>query len=336
MRLIKLFIAAGVASLLATAAVDAQAYHAAVIHQPGADAIEDGYLVVDSGKIIGVFTADQLPPLMPVIELGDAHLMPGLVAADSTISGASNNSDLSLAAHHMAFDNYDPWLDYSKVLEHGVTTVYLSPDRSRLIGGRGAVIKTAGEKRVVNTRSDLLVNLTNSALNPPDYFRPPIPPTAENPLLPAERQAPTTRPGAMRALRSAIAGEPDSSGLANQRGLQEWKASAQPLRIMADNADQARAALQIANEWNSPVVLQGMASASLENYQALQTSAKITLLEVPMHSSPRLDDGLIEAVAANSSVALKAGRNASWVLLFEAASIASGMGLSDGAALQAI
>ncbi|MDG1406205.1 MAG: hypothetical protein P8R35_08330, partial [Planctomycetota bacterium] len=77
MRLIKLFIAAGVAGLLATAAVDAQAYHAAVIHQPGVDAIEDGYLVVDSGKIIGVFTADQLPPLMPVIELGDAHLMPG-------------------------------------------------------------------------------------------------------------------------------------------------------------------------------------------------------------------------------------------------------------------
>ena len=341
MRLIKLFIAAGVAGLLATAAVDAQAYHAAVIHQPGVDAIEDGYLVVDSGKIIGVFTADQLPPLMPVIELGDAHLMPGLVAADSTISGASNNTDLSLAAHHMAFDNYDPWLDYSKVLEHGVTTVYLSPDRSRLIGGRGAVVKTAGEKRVVNSRSDLLVNLTDSALNPPDYFRPPIPPTAENPLLPAERQAPTTRPGAMRALRSAIAGEPDSSGLANQRGLQEWKASAQPLRIMADNADQARAALQIANEWNSPVVLQGMASASLENYQALETSAKITLLEVPMYSSlsggvSRLEDGLIEAVAANSSVALKAGRNASWVLLFEAASIASGMGLSDGAALQAI
>ncbi|MBT4466389.1 MAG: amidohydrolase family protein [Planctomycetes bacterium] len=341
MRLIKLFIAAGVASLLATSAVDAQAYHAAVIHQPGADAIEDGYLVVDSGKIIGVFTADQLPPLMPVIELGDAHLMPGLVAADSTISGASNNTDLSLAAHHMAFDNYDPWLDYSKVLEHGVTTVYLSPDRSRLIGGRGAVVKTAGEKRVVNSRSDLLVNLTDSALNPPDYFRPPIPPTAENPLLPAERQAPTTRPGAMRALRSAIAGEPDSSGLANQRGLQEWKASAQPLRIMADNADQARAALQIANEWNSLVVLQGMASASLENYQALEASAKITLLEVPMYSSlsggaSRLDEGLIEAVAANSLVALKAGRNASWVLLFEAASIASGMGLSDGAALQAI
>jgi imidazolonepropionase-like amidohydrolase len=340
-RLIKFFLAASAASLLATAAVDAQAYHAAVIHQPGAESVEDGYLVVSDGKVVGVVTAEQLPALMPVVELGDAHVTPGLVAADSTITGASKNSDLSLAAHHLAFDNYDPWLDYSKVLEHGVTTVYLSPDRSRLIGGRGAVVKTAGDNRVMSQQSDLLVNLTNSALNPPDYFRPPIPPTAENPLLPSEKQAPTSRPGAMRALRSAIAGEADTSGLANQQGLQNWKASNQPLRIMADDANQARAALQIANEWNSPLVLQGMASASLENYQALESSAKITVVEIPMYASldgsaSRLEDGLLNAIAANSSVALRAGRNSSWVLLFEAAAMASGMGLSEGAALQAI
>ncbi|MFT7516701.1 MAG: imidazolonepropionase-like amidohydrolase [Myxococcota bacterium] len=341
MRIIKFFLAAGVVSLLATAAADAQAYHAAVIHQPGAEPVEDAYLVVSEGKVVGVFSSDELPALMPVVELGDAQIMPGLVAADATITGAQNNSDLSLAAHHFAFDNYDPWQDYSKVLEHGITTVYLSPDRSRLIGGRGAVVKTAGEHRVLNTRSDLLINLTDSALNPPDYFRPPIPPTAENPLLPSEMQAPTSRPGAMRALRSAIAGEADTSGLANQRGLQNWRSSNQPLRIMTDNADQARAALEIASEWGSAVVLQGLASASLENYQALTTAPQIAVLEMPMYASlngsaSRLDDGLVQAVAANSLIALKAGRNASWVLLFEAAAMANGMGLSDGASLEAI
>ncbi|MBC8370979.1 MAG: amidohydrolase family protein [Planctomycetes bacterium] len=341
MRLIKFFIAAGAAGLLATTAVDAQAYHAAVIHQPGSAPISDAYLVVNDGKVVGVFSADELPALMPVVELGDAHITPGLIAADSTITGVSSQSDLSLAAHHFAFDNFNPWLDYSKVLEHGITTVYLSPDRSRLIGGRGAVVKTAGDNRVLSDKSDLLVNLTDAALNPPDYFRPPIPPTAENPLLPSEKQAPTTRPGAMRALRSAISGEADSSGLANVRGLTDWKNSNQSLRILVDDADQARAALEIASEWGSAVVLQGMASASLENYQALTSSAAITVVEVPMYASlsgspSQLDAGLLQAIAANSLVALKSGRSASWVLLLEAAAMATGMGLSDGAALEAI
>ena len=337
----KPLLAVAAASLLSTAAVDAQAYHAAVIHQPGAAPISDAYLVVNDGKVVGIFSATELPALMPVIELGDAHVTPGLVAADTTITGTRNQSDLSLAAHHLAFDNYDPWLDYSKALEHGITTVYLSPDRARLIGGRGAVIKTAGDNRVLSESSDLLVNLTDAALNPPDYFRPPIPPTAENPLLPSEMQAPTSRPGAMRALRSAISGEADSSGLANVRGLQNWKNSMQSLRIMVDNADQARAALEIANEWGSAVVLQGLASASLENYQSLTSAAPISIVEIPMYGSlsgsvSQLDEGLLQAIAANSLVALKSGRNASWVLLLEAASVATGMGLSDGAALEAI
>ena len=330
--------------ILFSSEVSGQAYHAAKIYQPGKAVLSDAYLVVDEGKVVKVCLRDELPPLMPVIELGEAHIMPGLVAADSTVVGASRETDLSMAAHHHSYDNFDPWLDYSKVLEHGVTTFYLSPNRNRLIGGRGAVVKSAGSRRDLLTKGDLRINLTPSALNPPDFFRPPIPPTAENPLLPSERQAPTSLPGASRALRLAYSGvDNDSGGLANSRGLQDWRKSNQPLRIVVDNADQARVAINLAREWSSPLVLQGLARATSENFLALKDKPSICLVEIPMYAQVGgpsdyfdLDSNLLNTISESSMFALKPGPYASWVLLLEAATIARGFGVSEESALQSV
>ncbi len=325
----------------------ATAYHAAYIYTATAkDALSDAYLVVQAGKVAGVVEADDLPPLIPVVELGDVSLMPGLVAADSTVTGGSGQGDRSLAAHLKAADAFDPWMDTSKILEHGITTFYLSPDRRRLIGGRGAVVKAGGAHRVLAAAGDLRVNLTTEAWNPPDYFRPPIPPTTENPLLPAQAQAPNARPGALLALRQAHEealqrGERNP----NAQGLRDFLRSDAALRLVVDDADQAMVALQLAQSWERQPVLQGLTQADRDQLAAVLQQHHATLLfAVPLFASmPELDlnwefppADMLATLAPLAPIALQVSHHGRWTWLLEAAAAATGYGLSEEEAIAGI
>jgi imidazolonepropionase-like amidohydrolase len=339
----------GPAPLVLTGEGAATVYHAAVIHTATKQGVvKDGYLVIQDGKVAAVLnSAESLPAMLPVVELGDAHIAPGLVAADSTVSGTYGMGDRTMAAHMLAMDSFDPWADTSKLLERGITTYYLSPDRSRLIGGRGAVVKTSGDQRVLIEQGDLRVNLTPSAWNPPDYFRPPMPPTAENPLLPAIDQAPNSRPGAMRALRStwaALEEEGIDSDL-HLHGLKAYRVSDAPLRIVVDTADEAASALELASSWGRRVILDGLSQADRsELKEVLSNGRAIVLMEVPLFSSmPELNrdwqapaPDQMAGLEDEALVALRPGRYGRWTWLMEAASKAVGNGLSEDAALRGI
>ncbi|MDA0668139.1 MAG: amidohydrolase family protein [Planctomycetota bacterium] len=326
----------------------ATAYHAAVIHTAGsAGAIKDGYLVVQDGKVVGVVaSASDLPPMLNTVELGSAEIIPGLVAADTTVTGADGQGDRSMAAHNLASDSFDPYMDTTKVLERGITTYYLSPDRSRLIGGRGAVVKSAGQNSMLEARGDLRVNLTTTAWNPPDYFRPPIPPTAENPILPAKAQAPNSRPGAMLALRQAFAATSAGGDLdPNMAGLQDFLASDAALRLIVDTADEAQAGVDLAKEWGRHPVLAGLSQANAAQLVSVLESHNATLLfEVPLFiSMPDLDAtwqfpdaNLLGDISASTPVALHSGRYGRWTWLLEAAAASTGYGLSEANALRGI
>ncbi|MFK5956856.1 MAG: amidohydrolase family protein [Planctomycetota bacterium] len=326
----------------------AKAYHAAVIHTAGAaGVIKDGYLVVQDGKVAGVVaSADDLPPMLAMVELGQAHIIPGLVAADTTVTGVSGQADRTMAAHNLASDSFDPWMDTTKVLERGITTYYLSPDRSRLIGGRGAVVKAAGKNSMLQTHGDLRINLTSAAWNPPDYFRPPIPPTAENPILPAQAQAPNSRPGALLALRqtyaAALAGADTDPNLI---GLQEYLSSDAVLRLVVNTADEAEAALALAKEWGRRPVLAGLSQANAAQMKAALEQQRATLLfEVPLFiTMPELDANwqfpeadLLAEMSPLAPVALEAGPYGRWTWLLEAAASATSYGLSESDALRGI
>ncbi len=330
-----------------TSAGPAVAYHAARIYRSGGDFLDDACLLVADGRVVGVVPAAQLPPLTPVVELGDAVLFPGLVAADSTLSGSAGQGDLSLGAHRRALDSFDPWSDASKILEHGITTIYLSPDRNRLIGGRGAVVKSAGEPRVLRPECDLRVDLTPDAWFPPNYFRPPIPPTSENPLLPAKAQPPTSRPGALLALRQAradaLTAAPGSDP--NADGLRSFLASADPLRAVVNTTDEALAAWTLAAEWRKPLVLDGLAQVDAARLRA-EAAGRDTLLlfAVPLFAgTPDLGaaweppkPGLLQELAALGPVAVRPGPHARWTWLWEAAAAAVGYGLTEPQALDAV
>jgi imidazolonepropionase-like amidohydrolase len=327
----------------------ATAYHAAAIHTASAQGVvEDGYLIIQDGKVAGVVAnAAALPPLISVVELGSAHLAPGLVAADSTVQGNYGQGDRSMAAHMLAADSFDPWSTTNKLMERGITTYYLSPDRARLIGGRGAVVKSAGADRLLLAQGDLRVNLTTAAWNPPDYFRPPMPPTAENPLLPAIDQAPNSRPGAMRALRNAWGAldSAEANSQPNLVGLAAYRSSDSLLRLVVDTADEAASALEIGGSWGRRLVLDGLSQASGEEIRAVIGDRRVVLLmEVPLFSSmPELNrdwqapsDQQMKGLERSALVALRPGRYGRWTWLFEAAAKAVGSGLSEEAALRGI
>lgn len=343
--------AAGAAPLGAAASAAVQdpvvAYRAARVHRTGADALDDACLLVSGGKVAGVVPFRDLPPLTPVVDLGDAVIFPGLVAADSTLTGADGPGDLSLGAHRRAIDSFEPWDDVSKVLERGVTTVYLSPDRNRLIGGRGAVVKSAGARRVLAPEGDLRVDLTPEAWYPPDYFRPPIPPTSENPLLPAKAQAPTSRPGALLALREARAAADAARPGAdpNADGLRAFFAARAPLRAVAQTTDEALAAYALAREWQKPLVLLGLSRVDGARLAAEAPRGGATMLfQVPLFSgTPELgadwtppDPDLLAQLARLGPVAVCPGPFARWTWLLDAASAAVGYGLTEEQAMDAV
>jgi imidazolonepropionase-like amidohydrolase len=189
------------------------AYRASAIYTGGVpERVENAYLVVRDGKIVEI--AAQAPAGARVVDLGAAVLVPGLVAADSSVSTARGETpnaagDLrSVGADLRAIDGFDFFTPREELLAAGITTVYVAPGRARLIGGRGAVVKLAGasrEARVLRSDSDVFVNVGAEALNPPGIFEPPIPPTADDPLLPERQQTPQSTPGVALSLRRLFA-----------------------------------------------------------------------------------------------------------------------------------
>ena len=319
-------------------------YQAARVYVDGGKVLENGVLLVRDGKVASVVEAADVPPLVEIVDLGDARILPGFVAADSPLTGSGNQGDLSMGAHRRAFDDFDPFLDMDKVLERGITTYYLSPDRRRLVGGRGAVVKTAGDGRVLKETSDLRVSLQSSAFNPPSYFRPPIPPTSENPILPATPQAPETRAGALMALRESAAQAKWGVTDVHSKALGDYLKSGGSLRIAADHEAEIRSALELTKEWGTPLLLDGGSGAqSLATALGNQRSQVIfhpplfsTLVDMGPDWEPPAADALRSLVDAGVPVALSPGSYGRWTWLLESAAASLGYGLNESEAIDGI
>lgn len=327
------------------------AYHAAEIWTMGDGAAyaEDSCLVVSEGKVIGVVPFDEIPFMARVVELGNAVVVPGLVAADASDFDPAQSSVDSLGAHRRAIDGFDPYRRLDYLLARGVTTFYLAPARDRLVGGRGAVVRSAGEDRLLSRQSDLRITLDEAAWNPPSRFDPPIPPSSDNPLGPPITQAPTSRAGAMLALRTtaarAAAGEEFSAHLA---ALADWQADATNLlRIEARERATIEAAFRLAGEWGHPLVLDGAielpSAARLAALQAGQPGGAVVVIDLPVPSSwrtttpdaPKLTPSALQSVAELGPALTPEGPFA-WAMLLEVGATAIGYGLSEEAALAGI
>lgn len=167
--------------------------------------IEDAVVVVREGKIVAVGRQGEVavPAGLPVHDVRDGYVMPGLVAVDSDWAG-SHRGDESVGAGYRAIDAFDTYADFRDTVAAGVTTVHLDPGQHRLLTGRGGVVKLteARDEQVLRAESDLAINL--GVYGPPEAVEFPFPASSDVSLKPPVAQRPLSRLGQLLGLREEI------------------------------------------------------------------------------------------------------------------------------------
>src|SRR5690606_22706353 len=197
-----------------------------LIHSADGAPIDDCWLIVRDGKVAAIQREVSPPADLPVLDASDKVVMPGLVAADSELSGHGDDR-YNVTPDFVALDGFDFLRSHDSALSGGVTTVYLAPGRNRLIPGQGSVVKLAGDdlvERVLAESACLRVTLGTPSTQAPPIFEPTAFPTADDPLVPARRQLPSARISQLATLReifraaaAAEAGEVFGNGMVEHR-----------------------------------------------------------------------------------------------------------------------
>src|SRR5262245_36157771 len=240
-------------------AAEPHVYRAARLWPGDGPVIADAALVVRDGKIVAVGKrADVVVPAGAVVhELGDAVIIPGLIAAETTLADKGRDDLHTLTPHYRAIDGFDWYADYHAALSGGVTTVQIAPGAKRLLPGQGAVVKLFGDdvaKRTLLEVEGLRVVLGDASKNPPKIYEPPVGAVSvDKPLEATKPQLSgnlATVVAGLRAAFQAARAEPGSSD-----PLLHALAAKHPVRVTAPGAAEVTAALALAREFDLRLVL---------------------------------------------------------------------------------
>ncbi|MCU0707823.1 MAG: amidohydrolase family protein [Pirellula sp.] len=112
----------------------------------GGAPIDNGIIIIRDGKIEAVGTDLAIPVEAHVIDAQKQVVMPGYVDAHSSDGMGQANERNENVPFLSVVDGIDPSLDYfEESLRNGVTTVAIVPGNNTLIGGKAAIVKTAGQ-----------------------------------------------------------------------------------------------------------------------------------------------------------------------------------------------
>ncbi len=278
--------------------------------------IRDGAVLCRGGKIaaVGTRTAVGEPAGVEVLDLGPhAFLLPGLVAAASGLGAPGAGGPESVAPEIRALDGFDWFRPQTRALAGGVTTAYLDAPRRRVVGGQGAVVKTAGasaEARTLVASAGLHGAVGDPARNPPPLFEAPSSPDPVlHPLLPVRPQAPATRAAAVGLLRDALARGKGAAPGGTDPGLAalaEVAAGRSPLRLHADEAADVRAALALAAESGVRLVLAGARDGHLLADDIARAGAAVVFVSPVVPGRIDQGDDPVEARARAEAMATPA------------------------------
>ena len=164
--------------------------------------IDDGVVLVDDGKIVGVGSRGsiKIPKDAEVIDVTGKYVAPGFIDAHSHLGVIPEGLDWEysdvndyyspVTPHLRAIDVIDPYdVGFKDAIEGGVTIVHIGPGSANVIGGIGAIIRTYGR------------NLNDMILNPESTVK-----MAIGPKRPREYKSkmpyPITRMGSVSMLKS--------------------------------------------------------------------------------------------------------------------------------------
>jgi len=330
--------------------------------------LDDATMIVVDGRIQAVGAGPRTPALpkgIPVLDASDKILMPGIVLADTDLSGHADGN-YNVTPDFVAIDGFDFVRTHGRSLSGGVTTAYLSPGRGRLISGQGSVVKLHGDdllQRVLAEHACLRVNMGPSSTKAPVVFEPTPTPTSDNPLVPARQQYPTARISVLPVLRKmfndAKAADPrDDPGLVGDGAdehhyslepLRQTASGELPLRISLSKAADAKRALYLARELGAELVLEDPRElGSVAGAAAKADAAAVFRIPVrPGQSNPGGEDrnnkaplpgpeSAVAAAEAGMRIALTPGSTGDLVDTLLVAGVAIRAGLSPEQAMRAI
>ncbi len=283
----------------------------------GAGPIEHGVLIVRDGKVESLGSNLAIPPELPILDRSDAVVCPGFVDAGAALI-PWHRGNYSVGAEYRAVDAFDPYDDMRRVLARGTTTAHLSPGGHRLVSGRGAVVRLAGEPamRVLRAESDLCVNL--GVFGPPQIIEPPFFASADVQIRPALMQRPETRLGQMVELERWLtlvrtpqspAIDPSDAWLTPARlAFVDAMNAKLPWRIQVRAAADIERAAAFAQQLGVPVYLVGLTEADDAVSSLMQVGLPLVLrvesaYRVPANDASGDPDTLLDDLAVAARVA---------------------------------
>ena len=234
-------------------------------------AIPNGIVVFKDGKILAVGANVPIPSGALIVEARGKYVMPGVVDAASHIGIEA--SDLNEASDPVtpglrAIESYNPFgtfgsgkpgsLRNNEALSGGVTTMYIAPADASLLGGQGAVVKTAGPNLDgVIVREPAAMDMTLG--------------TPPKSAARARNRDPYTRMAEVAMLRQVLIraeeyqrNKRQTPTMARDLGLEalgKLLRREMPARIQANAATDIRSALGLAQEFGFDLIIDGGAGA---------------------------------------------------------------------------
>lgn len=329
--------------------------------------IPNGTVVLQGGKITAVGGATlAVPRDALVVDVRGKYVLPGLVDAMTSLGvGQSDQNEPSdpVTPQLRVFEAFNPFgtfgagtpgpLRMTELLSGGVTTMYIATADAALIGGQGAVVKTAGDNlAALAVREPAAMDIT---LGEP-------PKKAAN----ARQRDPATRMAEMAMLRQALVRgqEYERNRAANPSLPRDLGLAALgrmlrrdiPARIQANTPGDIRNAAQLAQEFSIDVIIDGGANAKAEILLLASRRIPVVIGQVshPFVSNEEIPDkaeyppidesvparlitgGVKVAIATFSRAfgSLAPAGSSKWLLLD--AGIAAGYGLTEAQVLRAV
>jgi imidazolonepropionase-like amidohydrolase len=246
-----------------------------------------GAVLLRAGKIERVAARIEPPAGTRVVEADGKVVIPGLVDAGPApgfaLPASEDGSEVTPLVRALdAVDPRSPLL--LRARRAGVTTLYVGPGNRNVIGGLGAVVKTAGR-----TRSERIL-LEDAALKGAMGSGPTsdnFPPRSSMATFFARR--PTTRMGVEWEFRKAFQDarrEAEEGRPVTEAGDLFRRASAGklPVRVAASRSTDLESALRLAAEFGFPLVIE-------EGHEAWKVAGELARRRVPVLLRPTLLPG---------------------------------------------
>ena len=339
--------------LMATAALRGQegvvAIKAGKILTVSGAPVTDGVILIENGKIAEVGTGIAIPEGASIIDASDSVVMPGLVDAKAVpaVRGDLNEQSSEITPAFRISSALNPQSkELKRIVQTGVTTLYIPPGGRNLIGGLGVVVKPVGKTAAeMIIKDDAALKIVMGS----DSTRGNRIPWFQRPTNFYYRR-PTTRMAVAWMLRKsfydaqqyAASHEKDDPATEILSGALKGEI---PIRVTVRRAIDIRTALRIANEYGLQLILDECTEGYKVAEEIAQKRAPVVL--GPFYYYPRTSSQYAEGrkvnwnnagILANAGVkvALASSVQPESIDLLTAASFAVRHGMPRDEALKAV